>query len=176
MRWEVLARPPRSSQLPCLTDLRMPFSSTPTTQVFWHPSSPSLLRSGQARSAPASRWPEAPAECGIKGCHGPLFTFPRLQDPRLDSVHSHWDKYQECKRPQTYILQSKKFPGLGDAVLLWLPLFAKHDSHPKGKQVHLRLYTLGLLCPEPGCGFPLRKCFYRYVWGLKFPDVNGAFW
>lgn len=127
---ECLASPPRSSQRPrpYWPLYALPLDPTHTgiftsfiTSAFF----PFYLccfdqvRTGWHQPAgdqkPSSRmWNKRP--------HASLFTFPGLQDPRLDNAHSLWNKYQKCKHLHTYSLQSTQFQALEDRVLLWMAL------------------------------------------------------
>lgn len=139
------------------------------------------IRPGQVgTSQQVTRSPAA--ERGIKGCGGPLSTFPGLQDPRLNNVHNHWGKYQKYKPLHTYILQSTKFQALEDRVLLWLALTAIQDSygysinvHSKRKKACLGPYSW-VIAPWTGMWFTPKEVLLSICLSLEFLDWNGAFW
>lgn len=70
---------PRSRQRPSLADLAGLPVAAPHTGIS-HPS----VRPGRVGTSPQVDHSPT-AECGLKGCHGPLFTSLGLQDPRLDT-------------------------------------------------------------------------------------------
>ena len=126
-------------------------------------------------------------ECGTKGCHGPLFTFPGLQGPRLEFVHSYWQisKMQTSAHLLTFCkvqISSPRTQGptvVGtyyNASLLWLfnkCLFWVKESLPS-------TILLGCCSLNVDVVFPYGKRFYQYVWvsnfqtGIRHSDENSS--
>ena len=106
-------------------------------------------------------------ECGTKGCHGPLFTFPGLQGPRLEFVHSYWHKYQKCKHLHTYLHFAKyKFQAPGHRVLLWLALTTMQVSYGYSINVYSEW--------KKACLAPFSWVAAPWMWMWFFPTESAS--